>query len=61
MRRAVDSRDVIGQAKGIIMARRGVSAATAFDILRRTSQNLDVRLVELAGILVARHSELDVP
>jgi hypothetical protein len=60
LRRAIDSRDVIGQAKGIIMARRGVPADEAFDILRRTSQQLNVKLVELAETLAARHAELDV-
>lgn len=61
LERAVDSRDVIGQAKGIIMYRRGVSADEAFDLLRRASQDLNVRLVELARTLAARHTELDVP
>lgn len=59
LKRAVDSRDVIGQAKGIIMSRRGVSAAEAFDMLRRASQNLNVKLVELAETLATRHTELD--
>ncbi|MEV5714573.1 GAF and ANTAR domain-containing protein [Amycolatopsis mediterranei] len=61
LRKAIDSRDVIGQAKGIIMARRGVSADEAFDILRRTSQNLNVKLAELARTLASRHTELDLP
>lgn len=61
LRRAIDSRDVIGQAKGILMARRGVSAEEAFDILRRTSQDLNVKLAELAHTLATRHGELDLP
>lgn len=61
LRRALDSRDVIGQAKGIIMARRGLDAQEAFDLLRRTSQQLNVKLVHLAGTLAARHEELDGP
>lgn len=60
MNRAVESRDVIGQAKGILMARRGLTADQAFDLLRRTSQDLNVKLVELAETLASRHSELDV-
>lgn len=60
LQRAIDSRDVIGQAKGIIMARRGVLADEAFDILRRTSQQLNVKLVELAETLATRQAELDV-
>lgn len=59
LRRAIASRDVIGQAKGILMARRGLSAEAAFDVLRRTSQDLNVKLVELAGTLTANPSALD--
>ncbi|MFP5021225.1 GAF and ANTAR domain-containing protein [Pseudonocardia phyllosphaerae] len=59
LRRAVASRDVIGQAKGILMARRGLTADEAFDVLRRTSQDLNVKLVELAGTLSANPTALD--
>ncbi|PPK65458.1 GAF and ANTAR domain-containing protein [Actinokineospora auranticolor] len=59
LRDALDSRDVIGQAKGILMARRGVGADEAFDTLRRASQNINVKLRELAKTLVARHHTLD--
>ncbi|WP_063695835.1 ANTAR domain-containing protein [Amycolatopsis orientalis] len=58
-RRAVDSRDVIGQAKGILMNREGLTADEAFDLLRRTSQDLNVKLVELARTITRRHGELD--
>jgi GAF domain-containing protein len=61
LRRAVDSRDVIGQAKGILMHRRGIGAEEAFDILRKTSQSLNVKLVDLAVTLATRHAELDLP
>ncbi|WP_020658949.1 ANTAR domain-containing protein [Amycolatopsis benzoatilytica] len=60
LQRAIDSRDLIGQAKGILMHRRGISADAAFDILRRTSQDLNVKLVELAQTLTERHHELDL-
>ncbi|SFP90268.1 GAF and ANTAR domain-containing protein [Amycolatopsis rubida] len=60
LKRAVDSRDLIGQAKGILMNRRGVTADAAFDILRRTSQDLNVKLVELARTVAERHRELDL-
>jgi hypothetical protein len=56
---ALDTRDVIGQAKGILMARRGIGADEAFDILRRASQELNVKLVDLARTLATRHRELD--
>jgi GAF domain-containing protein len=51
---ALDSRDVIGQAKGIIMARDGVSADEAFDILRRVSQRSGAKLRDIAGEVVAQ-------
>jgi ANTAR domain/GAF domain len=60
LHKALDSRDVIGQAKGILMARRGISADEAFDLLRRTSQDLNTRLVEIARTVTARHGELDL-
>ncbi|WP_344427668.1 GAF and ANTAR domain-containing protein [Amycolatopsis minnesotensis] len=61
LRKAIDSRDVIGQAKGILMGRRGITADQAFDILRRTSQDLNVKLVDLAETLADRHDDLDTP
>ncbi|WP_326836258.1 GAF and ANTAR domain-containing protein [Amycolatopsis rhabdoformis] len=61
LRKAIDSRDVIGQAKGILMQRRGITADEAFDLLRRTSQDLNVKLAVLAETLTSRHTELDLP
>jgi GAF domain-containing protein len=61
LRRAIDSRDVIGQAKGILMQRRGISADAAFDLLRQTSQQLNVKLAELAMKLAAHHTDLGPP
>ncbi|MET1072659.1 MAG: ANTAR domain-containing protein [Umezawaea sp.] len=61
LRKAIDTRDVIGQAKGILMHRRGITADEAFDVLRRASQNLNVKLADLAGTLASRHTEIDLP
>jgi hypothetical protein len=61
LRRAIDSRDVIGQAKGILMQRRGIGADEAFDLPRRTSQQLNAKLAELAHTLATRHAEIDLP
>lgn len=58
LRRAIASRDVIGQAKGILMARQGLDADAAFDLLRRTSQQLNVKLADIAAGLVGNHSAL---
>ncbi|WP_328454449.1 GAF and ANTAR domain-containing protein [Amycolatopsis sp. NBC_00438] len=61
LRQAVESRDVIGQAKGILMQRRGITADEAFDVLRKASQDLNVKLADLARTLATRHTELDLP
>ncbi|MFL6207037.1 MAG: ANTAR domain-containing protein [Acidimicrobiales bacterium] len=53
--RALASRDVIGQAKGILMAQSGITADEAFDVLRRASQRMNRRLAEVAQDLVDRH------
>ncbi|MBK1787754.1 ANTAR domain-containing protein [Prauserella cavernicola] len=56
LRAALESRDVIGQAKGILMQRRGLSAEGAFDLLRRTSQDLNIKLAKVAELFVnSRH------
>ncbi|MFD2091815.1 GAF and ANTAR domain-containing protein [Blastococcus deserti] len=48
LRRAVDSRDVIGQAKGILMERYKITADQAFGVLARASQELNRKLVDVA-------------
>jgi GAF domain-containing protein len=45
---ALKTRDVIGQAKGIIMEREKITADEAFDILRTASQRRNVKLRALA-------------
>ncbi|MEJ3654035.1 ANTAR domain-containing protein [Actinomycetes bacterium KLBMP 9759] len=60
LRRAIDSRDVIGQAKGIIMARRDVSADEAFDILRRTSPTPQHQTRAPRGNLRSSAGDLDL-
>ncbi|BBY42972.1 GAF and ANTAR domain-containing protein [Mycolicibacterium celeriflavum] len=46
--RALASRDIIGQAKGMIMERYGVDAVQAFDLLRKLSQDSNVPLIKIA-------------
>jgi hypothetical protein len=58
LREALSSRDVIGQAKGILMERRRISADEAFDVLRAASQALNVKLTKVAATLVERRAEL---
>jgi AmiR/NasT family two-component response regulator len=57
---ALSSRDVIGQAKGILMERLRITPEDAFDTLRRSSQRLNVKLREIAQKL-AETGELDDP
>jgi hypothetical protein len=48
LQRAVDSRDVIGQAKGILMERFDVDDGAAFQMLVHSSQNTNMKLTEVA-------------
>lgn len=48
---ALDARDVIGQAKGILMAREGLTAAQAFELLRSASQRTNRKLRDIADEL----------
>lgn len=49
---ALATREMIGQAQGILMERKRITADQAFDILRRASQHLNVRLRDIAQRLV---------
>lgn len=50
--RALDSRSMIGQAEGILMERFHISAVAAFSVLRRVSQEHNVKLREVVAHLV---------
>lgn len=52
LRQALETRDLIGQAKGILMVERQVSAEAAFELLSTASQRLNVRLRDLAEQIV---------
>jgi GAF domain-containing protein len=45
---AIKTREVIGEAKGVLMAREGVSEDEAFEMLKRISQNQNLKLREIA-------------
>ena len=49
---ALASRDVIGQAKGVLMERFGVDAVQAFDLLSTLSQNSNTPLRQVAAQVV---------
>ena len=50
---ALQRRDVIGQAKGMLMARSNIDADRAFEMLVSASQRTNVKLAEVARRLVA--------
>lgn len=49
---AVETRQVIGEAVGMMMARQGVDAEAAFDMLRRASQRMNVKVRDIARRVV---------
>ncbi len=54
LREALASREIIGEAKGIIMERQNCTRDEAFNILRRASQRENRKLRDLAEELVTR-------
>lgn len=54
LNRAVDSRDLIGQAKGILMERYKINADQAFTVLVRVSQQNNRKLRDLAQELASK-------
>jgi transcriptional regulator with GAF, ATPase, and Fis domain len=57
LRDAVASRQVIGEAIGILMERRRLTSAQAFDVLARASQRFNVKLREIAERVVRTGEE----
>lgn len=52
LREALQTREVIGQAKGILMLREGYGPDEAFDALKKMSQHSNVKLRDVAQRLV---------
>jgi GAF domain-containing protein len=52
---AIASRDLIGQAKGLLMAEQDLDADAAFSVLRERSQRSNSKLRDVAAQLVAGH------
>ena len=48
LRTALENRDLIGQAKGVLMAQRRIGSDEAFALLRETSQRRNVKLRDIA-------------
>ncbi|HEY2226035.1 GAF and ANTAR domain-containing protein [Actinomycetospora sp.] len=57
LQRAVESRDLIGQAKGILMERFTVDADGAFHMLLRSSQDTNLKLVDVARWVTTQADE----
>jgi hypothetical protein len=58
VRRSAESRGTIEQAKGVLMATLGIDADQAFSLLKRNSQNMNVKLRELAQTLLDTFLEM---
>ena len=52
MRLAMESRAVIEQAKGVLMAQQGIDAEQAFEVLRGASQRYNRKLRDIARGIV---------
>ena len=59
LRKGMDSRDLIGQAKGILMERHKVTADQAFGVLTRVSQEMNRKLADVARELTEMGSVAD--
>ncbi len=54
LQRALETRTVIGQAQGVLMARQRITASEAFEVLRRASQRTNRKLRDIAFEIVSK-------
>jgi GAF domain-containing protein len=52
---AIASRDVIGQAKGMLMLREKITSTEAFALMVKTSQETNIKIVDIARWLIEEH------
>lgn len=52
---ALETRELIGQATGLLMHRYGLASDVAFQVLKRGSQTANTKLREVAGQLIVAH------
>jgi transcriptional regulator with GAF, ATPase, and Fis domain len=52
LERKAESRDVVGQAKGILMVSKQIGEDDAFAMLRATSQRLNIKLRQVAEVVI---------
>lgn len=55
-RRSLDSHDIVGQAKGVLMERYGLSSEDARSLLRRLSEQSDIPVTEASRRLLTKPS-----
>ena len=60
-RSALASRDIIGQAKGVIMERFNLDAVEAFELLTRLSQQSNTKVIDIAKALIDNEHPLKPP
>ncbi|NIK61484.1 GAF and ANTAR domain-containing protein [Kribbella shirazensis] len=56
LRTALSTRTTIGQAQGLLMQRYAITSSVAFDVLKRCSQDGNLKLRDLARELVDAHN-----
>lgn len=61
LRTALATRELIGQAQGILIERERITPTEAFNVLRRASQHLNVKLRDVAQTLVDTGETGDTP
>lgn len=61
LRAALDSRETISVAMGILMARQQITRSQAFDVLRRASQRENVKLREIAARIAGEGDDVLAP
>jgi ANTAR domain/GAF domain len=59
-RSALVSRDIIGQAKGMLMERLDIEAAEAFELLKRVSQESNIPIAQIAQRVITGDHSLPV-
>ncbi len=57
LREVLEARELVAQAKGILMGRQGISSQAAMDILQRGAERLKIELRELARRVVEREEK----
>ena len=57
LREGLDSNREIGKAVGLMMAFHKVGDDDAFDILRKASQDMNLKISEIAGQIVHHHNQ----